>query len=476
MEKKSEKIVSRLSIILVLIVFACKISVSFFTQSFAFYTELSDSILDFLTVFITYVALKEGQKPADNEHMFGHYKINSVAGFIQSLLLIAMYGTIFYVALKTLIIVPNYRPTNTLPAAISLSVILVIVFFVSRKIVKIGKSTKNQAIIAQGANFRSDFYRNIAVIVGLIITTFGIYIIDLILAMFFSLLSIYQGWGILHESFDELIDANRLSEDEIKNMRDKTRKIPGVDKINTFAIKTAGNILDANIYLELEKEVSMVQTNLISDRVRNIIKNSCTNYKCNILVQLSKKNLQTPINIFQLIRLTFKQKKKQYRLHNLQIDQFQDKILIQFHAMVDSNLSLQEAHNIITKFESEMKENLLQNQLIRDSGLQIEIISHIEPSYRKDIIHSYNLPRTNREDLKIFVLQCFKQFSMEIELKTLQILEDKEYFSITFTIQIPGNVLVENAHHIAEKLEFDMHSHFENLSHCLIHVEPINNA
>ena len=470
---KSEKLASNLSIFLVIIVFLIKISLSFFTQSFAFYTELSDSILDFLTVIITYIALKEGQKPADIEHMFGHYKINSMAGFIQSLLLMTMYGSIFFISIKNLIINPNYHPVNTLPAAISLSLILIIIFFVSKKIIEIGKTSKNQAIIAQGVNFRSDFYRNIAVIVGLVITNFGIYIIDLILASIFSLISIYMGWKILHHSFNELIDANIISENNIKKMQDLTLKIPGVEKIETFAIKTAGNNLDANIYLELGKEVSMVHTNLISERVRGIIKDSCSDYKCNILVQFSKSNLRNPSDIFEVIRSAFKQKKKQYRLHNLQIDQFQDKIVIKFHTMIDLNLSLQEAHNKISEFESEMKTILTQNQIIRESGLQIDIISHIEPFSQRDTIHSHIFPTTHREDLEGYVLQCFEQFSEKIELKSLQILEDKENFSLIFRIQLPGKISVAQAHHIAEKLEFDMHSKFKDLLHCLIHVEPI---
>ncbi|MHA1618635.1 MAG: cation transporter, partial [Promethearchaeota archaeon] len=81
-----EEKVTWLSIFLVVLVFAIKLVVSFFTKSLSFLVELSDSILDLIAVSITFIALKESQKEPDFEHLYGHHKINSFAAFLQGLL------------------------------------------------------------------------------------------------------------------------------------------------------------------------------------------------------------------------------------------------------------------------------------------------------------------------------------------------------------------------------------------------------
>src|SRR6056297_1607211 len=99
----TEKKVMRLSFTLVISVFAIKLTVSFLTNSFSFYTELADAAMDLIVVLITRFALIRSKKPADEEHMFGHSKINTLAGLVESLLIVGVYISIIYTAFNTLI-------------------------------------------------------------------------------------------------------------------------------------------------------------------------------------------------------------------------------------------------------------------------------------------------------------------------------------------------------------------------------------
>ena len=119
----------------------------FFTQSLSFTTELTDSILNFLIVMITYISLKEGRKPADFQHMFGHYKINSIAALFQSLLIIGLFADIFYESLVTLLFhLSTYQTINGLIGAASIGVISVIVFINSTIMLKLGQRSNNSLI------------------------------------------------------------------------------------------------------------------------------------------------------------------------------------------------------------------------------------------------------------------------------------------------------------------------------------------
>ena len=204
---------------MVILVLLIKISISFITDSLSFFAELSDSIIDFIAVFITFIALKESRRDADFNHMFGHYKINSFAGLLQGLLIIGLYLLVIIKSIEKLVSNSIETPRNNLWVALSLVLTLGLVFGVSWKILQIGKKYKNALIIAQGTNFRGDFYRNITVIIGLIIMNFGLPIIDVILAILFSLKSIFEGFKIVKQCFLELTDANIISQEKIEKVK-----------------------------------------------------------------------------------------------------------------------------------------------------------------------------------------------------------------------------------------------------------------
>ena len=98
-----EEVVTKYSLVLVFTVFAIKIITVFFTTSLSYLVEVSDASFDILMVLITLMALKASRKPADGDHLYGHYKINSMAGLLQSFLIIGLYAWLFYTSIQRLI-------------------------------------------------------------------------------------------------------------------------------------------------------------------------------------------------------------------------------------------------------------------------------------------------------------------------------------------------------------------------------------
>ena len=474
-EKSNEQIVSRLSIALVLIVLTVKIVVALFTTSISFYAELSDSFMDLIAVLITYLALKEGKKPADNRHMFGHYKINSVAGFVQSILIIQLYCFILYQAIQTIINIDTYEPENSLLAAFSLIVVLIMVFFVSRKVVAIGKKSKNQAVIAQGLNFRGDFYRNISVIVGLVLSNFGLQILDPIVAGIFSIISIVNGIRVLRQSFNELTDANTVGDDEIDKIENLIKQIEGVSHIDSLALKTAGKYLDASISIRLHEKISVLHGNTISNQIRKVINSTCPTYKKNILIQFNIANPDKSIAYFDEIREIVVQDEEKYDIHNIIIDRFKDTLLIQFHIKIAFDTSLERAHTIATKVEKQIQHRL-ENY---SKDIKIQVISHIEPAERREMMHSHPLEQTERKDLNTFIstlVEMDDQIQSFHDLKIIEMDDRIQSFSLIISIILDSSLSVGEAHAIAEKLEYDLHFAFHNLNHCLIHTESISKS
>ncbi|MHA1746800.1 MAG: cation-efflux pump [Promethearchaeota archaeon] len=473
-----EEIVTKYSLGLVFTVFTIKIITVFFTMSLSYMVEVSDASFDILMVLITWMALKSSRKPADGDHLYGHYKINSMAGLLQSILIIGLYAWLFYTSIQRLIQViffkQPYVVENGLMGAISLGGVVIIVFFISRKIVDIGKKTQNQVIIAQGLNFRGDFYRNISVIVGLILSSIGFAFVDLIIAGIFSLIVIYQGIGVFRQSFNELIDANVITDDTLEAIKKQINLISGVDAIEAFALKTAGKKLDANIVLRLQYVSSQYFSNLISDQVRGIICDEIKTYQCQIFIQYTFKakksngqegNQKFSGHLRELIRTS----DLSSDIHSIEITRVENDLILHFHLRVDANLTLQEAHALISETENNIT-RLVKQEIPPNLGLQV--FSHIEPfeDTAQLIVESQKI--TEVSHIQDILQKIIRNHPDILSIEDLQVYPESDGIGLIFRILLPPDLNIVRAHAITDALEYDLRATLSKVAYCLIHTEP----
>ncbi|MHA1474130.1 MAG: cation diffusion facilitator family transporter [Promethearchaeota archaeon] len=475
---KEQKLVNGLSISLVVLVFLIKISISFITDSLSFFAELSDSIIDFIAVLITFIALKESRREADFQHMFGHYKINSFAGLLQGFLIIGLYLLVIIRAIEKLLSDSLETPKNNLWVALSLVITLGLVFGVSRKILQIGKKYKNALIIAQGSNFRADFYRNITVIIGLLVMNLGLPIIDVILALIFSLKSIYDGFKIIKQCFLELTDANVISEDKIEKVKKEITIIGGIKNLDSIKIRTTGNLLDALVTVSLNIQDSMFSANLVRQNIINIINSNFPDFNCNTIIEIQsekivdeKKNIEY---LLEAVKLVGEECSKDNisNMHNITIDHFSDKMLIQFHVDMDPGMSLEKAHVYVSKLENLIEEKV--DEIFGEKKYS-EVISHIEPRDPSRIIHTHAISQTPPKDI-IQKIQNMADTVEKIEkINDVKIQQEPEGIYLTILIQISGETRIIEVHRLTEQASNILFSSIENLKRCHIHAEPASN-
>ncbi len=471
---------ANLSVMLVFSVFIIKLSASFLTNSLSFYAEFTDSIIDLIAVSITYFGLRQGQKEPDIRHMFGHYKINSFAALVQGVLICIIYFLILFEAVKR-IFTPQITLINSVPAALSLTISMVLVLFISQKIKNIGKKTKNPLIIATGVNFRGDLFRNITMILGLILINFGIYFVDIVLAIIFSLISIKEGFGVIRESFFELIDTNPIKEGKITRLKAKIKDIPNIKELNSLKLKKIGNSLDIQIALNYNLGSTVYTAQETSRLIRKKVKNFFSNFDCNVVIDYtpqsslnekqmgdSKEHREINVNyIRDLLR------KNQYarNIHNIKIDRYQDEVLIQFHIDMEASLTLKKAHEIITNLEKKLEQKMIHRFQIHQ---KIEIVSHVEPIASEDRTHQHSIEKTVPENLEEIEKLLMDNIHEIKEIKNLKQLRSEEdpYFSMKFLI--PGNLTISECHRITELAESLLYKRYPGLKDCVIHTEPLD--
>ncbi|TFG18007.1 MAG: cation transporter, partial [Promethearchaeota archaeon] len=371
-QQKLEKRATMYSIILVIFASAIKTTMIFFTNSVSYRGEFADSLIDIAIVALTFFSLKVSQRPADADHMYGHYKINSFMGIVESFLTMALYGYIFYSAIVALINYQDYTVENSLPSIFSLLGILAVNLFISTQIVRIGKKLNNSVIKAQGVNFRGDLFRNIAVIGALLGSYFGINIIDPILAILAVGYAYYESIKIIRVSFNELIDYNAVDPDRIQKFKRYIISIPEISLVDYFAVRTAGRKLELAVRIVVKSKDDLIDTHEIVHTIKSEVEREFQDYEINSFIEIMHGDEFIPLssNIFDKIRRIVKEYSILQDIHHLSIDRLENMLFIQFHVNVNKNKSLNEIHDIVSKMENNLK-YLLSEDIV---DLPIEIL------------------------------------------------------------------------------------------------------
>ncbi|MHA1111408.1 MAG: cation diffusion facilitator family transporter [Promethearchaeota archaeon] len=470
LQRKLEKRASIYSVILVVVASAVKTIMIFFTNSVSFRGEFTDSIIDIVIVGLTFMSLKISRKPADTDHMYGHNKVNSFMGIMESFLIMGLYGYILYTAIVALVNYDEYVVENPLITVYSLLGIIALNIFVTTQVVRIGKKLNNSVIKAQGVNFRGDLFRNIAVIGALIGAFFNIHIIDPILAILAVGYAYYESIKIIRVSFNELIDYNAVDPDRIEKIKRFIMSIPEISIVDYFAVRTAGRKLELAVRIVVKSKDDLADTHEIVHTIKKEVEKEFSDYEINSFIEIMHGDDFTPMdsNIFEKIRRIVKEYKILQDVHHLSIDRLEKMLLIQFHVNVNKNKSLNEIHDIVTKMEDNMK-YLLSEDL---PELPIEILSHIEPTDKVDFsMKSIDSKDNSAVDKKMReIIETIPEIA---DYKIVNLLEEFDGYFLSIIIYLDEELSLSEAHLIAELLEINLKQSIQELHNCIIHTEPI---
>lgn len=185
---------------------AGKFVVGIMTGSMGILSEAAHSLLDMGAAIITYFAVCVSDKPADEEHHFGHGKIEAFSALIETILLFITSVWIIYEASKRLIS-GNIEVEATWYTFAVVIISILIDFTRSRALMRVAKETGSQALEADALHFQTDIWSSAVVLVGLFCVRFGIKGADSIAALFVALIVIKVGWNMGRRTFDVLIDT-----------------------------------------------------------------------------------------------------------------------------------------------------------------------------------------------------------------------------------------------------------------------------
>jgi len=265
-----------LSILSNSVLVALKLTAGILIGSVSVISEGVHSFVDLLAALIAFLSIRAAAKPADEEHEFGHGKIENISGTIEALLIFLAAGLIIYEAIDK--IITGARP-EFLTAGIAIMAFSAAAnFFVSRFLHRMANRTDSVALEADAWHLTTDVYTSLGVFAGLVVVEITHwYVLDPIIAIGVALLIIRAAWGITRKSMGGLIDARlpKAEEDIIAaSITEHLGEITGFHELRT---RKAGSQRYINLHLVLPKSVTLETAHKLCDHLEEDIKSKLSN-------------------------------------------------------------------------------------------------------------------------------------------------------------------------------------------------------
>ena len=205
---------------------AIKIFIGATGHSQALIADGLHSFSDILSDGMVLIAAKLGKKCPDQEHPYGHHRIETLAVIIISLLLLAIGFFIVYDIVMDFI----HRTAITTP---SFLVLIAALFSLAtneglyRYLLRVGNRIHSNLVIGNAQHNRSDAYTSIIVLITATVSYIGWPFLDPIGAVIIALFILKMGLNLIYSSINELIDSG-LDKETIEEITTITQQTPGV--------------------------------------------------------------------------------------------------------------------------------------------------------------------------------------------------------------------------------------------------------
>jgi cation diffusion facilitator family transporter len=265
-----------------------KLIVGIAVGSVAVISEAIHSATDVVASVTALVGVRKAAQPPDEDHPFGHGKIESLAGAGQAIVILIAIWLILNESVSKLLHGVELVALDLAIAVMAVSAIANLV--VGRWVAKAARETESLALEAAGLNHMSDVLVSAGVAVGLVIVRItGLAILDPLIAIVVVLFIARAAYDIARRSVDDLLDASLPREEQarIQEVLDRySRRAKHVVNYHQLRSRKSGAERHVDLHLVVKRDVTVQESHdLCDDLEQNLQEALGSNVSLNIHVE-----------------------------------------------------------------------------------------------------------------------------------------------------------------------------------------------
>lgn len=222
-----------------------KLAVGLAIGSVSVISEAIHSGVDLVAAVIALFAVRVSGRPADEDHPFGHGKVENISGAVEALLIFVAAGWIIYEAVGKL---SSRAQVEHLGLGVAVMFVSAVAnWFVSQRLFKVGRETDSIALQADGWHLRTDVWTSAGVMAGLgvialgrlLVPSLSLWWLDPAVAIAVALLITKAAWDLTRQSLRDVLDSS-LPADELALIEETIRAEPSARGFHHLRTRKAG--------------------------------------------------------------------------------------------------------------------------------------------------------------------------------------------------------------------------------------------
>lgn len=244
-----------------------KLLIGYFSGSEALKADGLNNTTDIISSTAILIGLKLSQRPADDNHPYGHWKSETIASLLASIIMVAVGLQVLFEGITSLFLSEKEAPD--IIAAWTGFFCAGVMYLVYRYNKKIAMKINSQSVMAAAKDNLSDAWVSIGASVGILGSQFRLPLLDTITALIVGTMIIKTAWDIFCESSYQLSDG--FDADKMKSYKETIQSLNGVKGVKEIRARNYGNSAVVDVVILVNSSLGISAAHDISSNVEDAL-------------------------------------------------------------------------------------------------------------------------------------------------------------------------------------------------------------
>ncbi len=445
-----------------------KLVTGLLTGSLGMLSEGAHSGIDLVAAAITLFSVNVADRPADEDHNYGHGKVESLSAFVETGLMLVSSIWIVYEAVHRII----YR--NALDLRFSIWPFLVLLLSIAvdftraRNLRKVAADFKSDALAADAVHFGTDIWSSTAVLIGLAATALGeryhikaLQLADPVAALVVSAIIFKVTYHLARQTAETLLDATPAQDGLTAAMTRRKligelEAIDGVLTVDRLRTRRSGANYFADVTLAMPRNLTFQRSEQITFAATEAIQRVLP--EADVVVH-SVPTATLAESVHDRVRAVAA--RANLSIHDVALQEYGGRLHLELHLELGETMPLRAAHEVVTRLEANIKAEV---------PVIATVLTHIESEPA-----TIERPAALEEDrrLEAILRRAAKGFPEVLDLHDVFATRHHDRVQLTCHCTLPDELPMARVHEVMTSLEnaFKLEAPAE-VSRLLIHPEP----
>lgn len=256
-----------------------KLAAGLLGHSAAMVSDAIHSASDVFATFIVMAGIRISGRASDDDHQYGHERLECVASILLAVILVLTGLGIGYAGIDKII--------NQDAEAISIPTLLPLIAAIVSIVVKeamywytrhYALMLQSDALMADAWHHRSDALSSVGSFIGVLGARMGFPLLDPIASVAICFMILQAGYEIFTGAVDKMVDK-ACSKEEEDAMRAKVESIPGVYHIDLLHTRQFGSRIFVDVEVSADDSLTLLQSHQIAESIHHSIEKDFPNVK-----------------------------------------------------------------------------------------------------------------------------------------------------------------------------------------------------